>query len=331
MKQIKPVLSTLAAASLLAVSASASAGYFTSTITSGFNLYEDQSREAYVDVNGDGLFSVGDVLVGFARLDDRTSPPPQDLNNTTYAIFTQQVYKIEGNTVFWEPTKTAGLTISDLTGVGGANDLAVVFSSGAGGYGLNLIDTSPGDVTGVGGVTLADYFAYILTNGTLDMVIGMTGTTDTFCTGIAGSVGNCFQASSGFAGASNALFAELDAGVTVANFIAGLTVTQDPAGVQITENTLAGSFYTGPVVLTAELAFSNGAAQGSVGSTNQAEWVNASELTSLNQCTVDGVNVPCGFINDVDFVFRAQVPEPATLALVGLGLLGVAGMRRRRT
>jgi hypothetical protein len=41
---------------------------------SQLNSFEDQSREAFIDVNQDNAARPGDVLVGFARIDDHFPP-----------------------------------------------------------------------------------------------------------------------------------------------------------------------------------------------------------------------------------------------------------------
>src|SRR5215475_5850089 len=93
------------------------AGFLSSTFVSGTNnLYEDRSREAYVDVNGNKLFDVGDVLFGVYRLDAQTSPNTTNLNNQVYVVFSNQVTAISGNVISFGPTTVAGLTLSDLIG-----------------------------------------------------------------------------------------------------------------------------------------------------------------------------------------------------------------------
>jgi len=82
---------------LLSLAAPAQASYFSSTIETGVNNYQDQSREIYVDANGDGLFGVGDVLTGFLRIDNKIGPTGIDLQNRVYVIFSQEVKSIGGN------------------------------------------------------------------------------------------------------------------------------------------------------------------------------------------------------------------------------------------
>src|SRR5438105_2877704 len=48
--------------------------------------FEDQSREAFVDVDGGGTFSVGDVMLGFIRFDNQ-SPDGLTIANRIYTIF----------------------------------------------------------------------------------------------------------------------------------------------------------------------------------------------------------------------------------------------------
>ena len=192
----KKVLSGLMASLLLCFGGAAQAAPVLPTllVPGVQNDLEDQSREAIVDVDGDGVFGVGDVLVGFARLDAITAPAPIDLTNRLYGIFSQQVTSVAPvtagltNGITFGPTTAAGLTLSEITGDGAnAGQMLAVYGDSGGFGGLNLLLSSPGDLTTNGTVTLADYFSHILLTGTLEL--NATTADLPICAG-----GDCFDA-----------------------------------------------------------------------------------------------------------------------------------------
>ncbi len=330
---------------LLGLAGPAQASYLSGKITNGSNTFEDQSREAYFDVNGDGLFGVGDVLTGFLRIDDKTKPPPAfSTENHIYAIFTQEIVALSvsaggggGVVTFGAVSPGNGLSLAEM-GVSGAlaTDMVAVYSSTATptGFSVDMILNSPGDQTGNGTVTLADYFKLIMDEGVLDIRAGLSdlGNAGAFCSGVTGGTGaDCWMGTSTAAGGSNSQFIGLADSITVANFIAGLTTSLDPAGWELLDATPAGAFPTpGALITISELAVSNGAARGSSGVANEFEWIDGSELSKSLQCTSkNGENTVCGFVDDADFTFKA-VPEPATIGLLGLSLFGLGAMRRRQ-
>lgn len=321
---------------LLGLGSAAQASFVSDLLTSGVqNDFEDQSREAFIDANQDGLFGVGDIYTGFLKMDDKTAPDGVDLENHVYAIFSQEVVNIPaaGIAELGPVTSDPNLTLASL-GVPGAGpqDTIALFSSEVTptGFSVDLITASPGEQTGNGTVTLADYFALILNEGTLELLAGIYDTPT--CTG---GTADCFQGTGVFASnLANELLLTLASSTTAANFIAGVETSLDPTGFTILDVTQAGIFSPPFVPITiSELSISNGAARGSLGVVNAAEWINASELTTSPQCTVQatGANVPCGLVNDADFaIFPESIPEPATIALLGGGLLGLGAVRRRR-
>ncbi|HDZ62307.1 MAG TPA: hypothetical protein ENH40_04085, partial [Nitrospirae bacterium] len=116
---------------LLGLAGPAQASYGTSVITNGSNTFEDQSREAYFDVNSDGIFGVGDVLTGFIRIDNKTKPNGLDLDNHIYAIFSQEITSISGTSIEYGAVGAGnGLSLSEL-GVAGAipSDIIALYSS----------------------------------------------------------------------------------------------------------------------------------------------------------------------------------------------------------
>lgn len=270
----------------------ASAGVLTNTLSNGRNTYEDKSRDIVVDVDGSKTLSAGDILYGFARLDNKATDPnsgPLD-TDTVYVAFSQTVVTIPASPfVAFAPTVGA-FSLSTLTG--DAIDPGAFFAvyQDAGGFG-DLLNNALGaaNITTIAGGDL------ILTAG-------------------LGKPDDYFQAFPIF---SSLTLSNAFIGTTVAVFSAGLTVLQQPGLPSVTFNeNIAGSPFVGGLPTDRhQLVIGSGAAQ----------WAGPLDVT-LNP---SGYTYFDTLKVTVDV---ALVPEPMSMAvwggLVGLGYIGA--FRRRR-
>lgn len=283
------------------------------------NTIEDQDRETFFDVDGSGTLSIGDVFVGFVRFDNFL-PAGMGTDNQVYGVISNQIVGFDpgasgdGTLLELGTTTAAGLTLPEITGdVNTAGGMFAVYDT-SGSYG-DLISAPVG--TG-----MADNTDLISNpaNGTLRLVAGLVESDDYLWVdnGVAFGIG-----------AATSQFAALPTSVTVGNFTGGLSFLYNNTKFDYSDSVITVDALGD--IRTNTIGIGNGAIRGAVGDGNEDIFGNGSGYgTDFNQCTVEGVSVPCGFVTDADFFVNPSIPVPAPISLFGAVLLGLGGMRRLR-
>ncbi len=257
----------------------------------GSNLtLEDNSREQWVDVDGNGQINAGDRLEGFLRFDS-FNPPAQGANNNLYVTFSQ----------------TFGTDFSGTSLGGGFTQYRGTFSSVT----LNFLegafsqDWSTADLSG--GVATA--IAALTSEGTSAFKAGLVSADDFFA----------FQTGALEAGVTDyvqnpALTTSILSSNPLGNFGAGLSVYDININA-IFERSITTTFLSGSTIYGAGKKYDLAVINGNFGGINDGVG------------TVQ--NMPNGFVDNADVVIHATIPEPGVISLLGLGLVSLGAAKRR--
>lgn len=297
----------------------------------GFNTLVDESRETYIDANGDGKFNVGDVLMGYVRMSDfqPAGVPGQSANLQLWAVFSEEIATgSNGGNIIFKPTTVAGLTLKELLGNDanvGANAFAALYDKPTPYTDIiNLAPpTNPSNMKG--------YFDYIRNNGTL-RIVGGFGDSDDFLSSINSPTAGLNI------GDPNGIIPQAVFGLdTIAANYGAISILYNNTDWLFNEmnatNPLASG---GRNNADGQIIISRGTTGGTAGAPPvPANWLDAgsdASNTPYAQCLTLNGDQNCGFTAKNDFAVNVykQLPEPGSLGLFSTALLGLAGFARRR-